>query len=60
MTTQNLYITGAERGSDGNSDQAGGAFAIHRDGSPVSILVVPTDEEFEIALQAVECIRAAS
>ena len=42
--------------SDRNSDQGGGVFAIHRDGSPVSILVIPTDEEFEIALQTKACI----
>ncbi len=39
-----------------NSRHGEGAFAIHRDSSPVSVFVVPTDEEYEIALQTVECI----
>jgi len=55
-----LESLGIELDSDRNSGQGGGAFAIHRVGSPVSILVVPTDEEFEIALQTVDCIGAAS
>ena len=54
-----LHALGIELDSDRNSGQAKGVFAIHSDGSPVSILVVPTDEEFEIALQTVECIGAA-
>jgi len=30
---------------------------IHADGAPVAVLVVPTDEEMEIAHQAMQCIR---
>ena len=30
---------------------------IQRDGTPVKVLVIPTNEELEIALQAVACIR---
>ncbi len=30
---------------------------IQREGMPVKVLVIPTDEELEIALQAVACIR---
>jgi len=54
-----LDALGIELDRDKNSGQGKGAFAIHSDGSPVSILVVPTDEEYEIALQTVECIGAA-
>ncbi len=34
-----------------------GAFDIHTETSRVSLLVIPTNEELEIALQAVSCIR---
>jgi len=54
-----LEALGIELDSDRNSEQGEGAFAIHRDASPVSVLVVPTDEEFEIALQTVECVGIA-
>ena len=54
-----LDALGIELDSDRNSNQDGGVFAIHGDGSPVSILVVPTDEELEIALQTVDCVAAA-
>jgi len=54
-----LAALGIELDGDRNSGQSEGAFAIHRDGSLVSILVIPTDEEFEIALQTVDCIGAA-
>jgi acetate kinase len=54
-----LDALGIELDSDKNSGQGGDTFAIHRDGSLVSILVVPTDEEFEIAMQTVSCIDAA-
>ncbi|MFQ5642689.1 MAG: acetate/propionate family kinase [Thiogranum sp.] len=40
-----------------NTPAGSGAFDIHRDTSPVSLLVIPTNEELEIALQAVRCIR---
>ena len=30
---------------------------IQREGMPVKVLVIPTDEELEIALQTVACIR---
>jgi acetate kinase len=54
-----LDALGIELDSDRNSNRDGGVFAIHGDGSPVSILVVPTDEELEIALQTVDCVAAA-
>jgi acetate kinase len=30
---------------------------IQREGMPVKVLVIPTDEELEIALQTVACVR---
>jgi acetate kinase len=54
-----LEALGIDIDSERNSRQCEGAFAIHRDGSAVCVLVVPTDEEYEIALQTVECIGAA-
>ncbi len=37
---------------------AAGARAIHAEGSPVALLVVPTDEELEIAEQTLRCVQA--
>lgn len=42
-----------------NASSNSGPRAIHSDGSRVQVLVVPTDEELEIAAQTVACIRAA-
>jgi len=40
-----------------NASTGSKCFDIHREGSPVSLLVIPTNEELEIALQAVTCIE---
>jgi len=40
-----------------NSSSSSEAFDIHRETYPVSLLVIPTNEELEIALQAVACIQ---
>jgi acetate kinase len=40
-----------------NASAGGGAFDIHSEMSRVSLLVVPTNEELEIARQAVRCIQ---
>ncbi len=40
-----------------NQGRSSTAFNIHRETSPVSLLVIPTNEELEIALQTVSCIR---
>ncbi|HED19351.1 MAG TPA: acetate kinase, partial [Gammaproteobacteria bacterium] len=40
-----------------NNSASSGAFGIHREDSPVSLLVIPTNEELEIARQTVSCIR---
>ncbi|MEN8213943.1 MAG: acetate kinase [Pseudomonadota bacterium] len=55
-----LTTLGVEIDGDRNSYRGGGSFSIHSDTSPVSVLVVPTDEELEIALQTVACIDAKS
>ncbi len=44
----------AEKNARANS----GDCAIHRDDSPVAVLVIPTNEELEIARQAAECLEA--
>jgi acetate kinase len=54
-----LEALGIDIDSERNSRHCEGPFAIHRDGSAVCMLVVPTDEEYEIAVQTVECIAAA-
>lgn len=54
-----LQALGIDIDSAKNTQAGEGVFAIQRDGSPVSVLVVPTDEEYEIALQTVECVGAA-
>ncbi len=51
-----MTTLGIEIDSEKNSHRGEGAFAINRETSPVSILVIPTDEELEIALQTVACI----
>ena len=43
-----------------NAVAASGAFDIHTQMSLVSLLVIPTNEELEIALQTVSCIQSAS
>ena len=51
-----MTTLGIEIDSEKNSHRSEGAFAINSDTGPVSILVIPTDEELEIALQTVACI----
>jgi len=41
-----------------NNSPNGEAFSVHRKESPVSLLVIPTNEELEIARQTVSCIRS--
>ena len=42
-----------------NASMDSKSFDIHADASAVSLLVIPTNEELEIAQQAVSCIQAA-
>lgn len=44
---------------DEERNQVRGASEIQSDGSRVKVLVVPTNEELEIAIQTVECVQAA-
>jgi len=41
----------------GNGSASGEPREIQREGTPVKVLVIPTDEELEIALQTLACIR---
>ncbi|WP_031433100.1 acetate/propionate family kinase [Methylomarinum vadi] len=54
----NLHALGIE--VDRNKNQSGDAecFAINSDSAPVSILVVKTNEELEIALQSLACVQS--
>jgi acetate kinase len=42
---------------DKNRRQTSAPFAVHREESRIAILVIPTNEELEIALQAVDCLQ---
>ncbi|MEM9658108.1 MAG: acetate kinase [Planctomycetota bacterium] len=42
-----------------NAERGSGPRAIHADQSPVGILVIPTDEELEIAEQTLRCVEDA-
>ena len=53
-----MAALGIEIDSEKNSRRGEGAFDISSDSSAVSILVIPTDEELEIALQTVACVKA--
>lgn len=53
MTSLGIDIDSAK-----NSHHGEDAFDISSDASAVSILVIPTDEELEIALQTVACVKA--
>jgi len=55
-----LTALGIDIDSEKNAGRNEAAFAIHRDASPVSILVIPTDEELEIALETVDLILSTT
>lgn len=44
---------------DGDRNQVRGKAEIHANESRVKVLVIPTNEELEIAMQAIECIQAS-
>ncbi|HHJ16225.1 MAG TPA: acetate kinase [Gammaproteobacteria bacterium] len=52
LETLGITLDAQKNASTGNE-----AFDIHDAASPVSLLVIPTNEELEIALQTVGCIR---
>jgi len=41
-----------------NAAGGSGVFAVQQQEAPVSVLVVPTDEEYEIAAQTMACLQA--
>jgi acetate kinase len=57
---QGLSHMGIEVDPDKNAKRSKTAFEIQTDDSPVNILVVPTNEELEIAEQTLERIQSAS
>jgi len=54
---QGLDSLGIEVDPERNGARDQGPRAIHVEGSRVDVLVVPTDEELEIALQTLQCIQ---
>ncbi len=55
-----LTALGIAIDSKKNDKRTGEPFAIHQDTGPVNVLVIPTDEELEIAQQTVECVMDGS
>lgn len=53
-----LGVLGVELDEVRNQARGEEARAIHRDGASISVLVVPTDEELEIAEQTLACVQA--
>ncbi len=54
---EGLGALGVELDETRNRAKAMGSRAIHREGTAVAVLVVPTNEELEIAEQTLACIR---
>jgi acetate kinase len=52
-----LAALGIKLDIEKNASTGSKSFDIHREGAAVSLLVIPTNEELEIALQAISCIR---
>lgn len=55
---EDLGLLGVEFDASRNRAASGDARAIHRDDSRVAVLVVPTDEELEMATQAIHLLTA--
>lgn len=53
-----LEILGVRLDAALNRDDANGARAIHEQSSSIAVWVIPTDEELEIAEQALRCVEA--
>jgi len=56
---EGLGALGVELDQSRNRADAKGSRAIQREGASVAVLVVPTDEELEIAEQTLQCIQTA-
>jgi acetate kinase len=54
---EGLGALGVELEDALNRSTRSDARAIHREGAPVAVLVVPTNEELEIAEQTLRCIQ---
>ena len=54
-----LEILGIRIDARKNSSLEGGDRAIQHEDSPVAVLVVPTNEELEIARQVADCLQAS-
>jgi acetate kinase len=60
LACRDLSGLGIELSADLNTAPGHGIRAIHTPASRVSVLVVPTDEELEIAEQTVACVQASA
>jgi len=58
-TCDGLQILGIHLDADKNASPQGGDRAIHRDDNSVAVLVIPTNEELEIARQVAVCLQAS-
>jgi acetate kinase len=58
-TCDGLEILGIRIDAQKNTSSRGGDRAIHRDDNPVAVLVIPTNEELEIARQVADCLQAS-
>ena len=56
---ENLAHLGIEMDPEKNNRRSKNAFEIQRENSPVRLLVIPTNEELEIAEQTVQCIASS-
>jgi len=56
---EGLQRLGVQLDETRNRASARGARPIHREGAPVAVLVVPTNEELEIAEQTLQCIQTS-
>ena len=53
----NLENLGIELDPDKNTQRTKGILEIHKDGSPTKLLVIPTNEELQIAQLTAACIK---
>ena len=56
---EGLHVFGITVDLRRNAAGGSGVFAIQQQEAPVSVLVVPTDEEYEIAAQTMACLQAS-
>ena len=58
LVCRDLAWLGVALDKDANADRSGGVRVISRSGSPITVMVIPTNEELEIARQTLQVIDA--